>query len=88
MLIRPTGHLVSMGEQLTSRPTAEAGPLAAANPTQTYTQGDDEAQVYVQRVGDRYNVVVMGSRGVISNLKSISESSLSRLARNYNWIPN
>jgi hypothetical protein len=58
-----------------------------ANPTQTYTQPDG-AQVYVQQVGDRYNVVVQGDNGVVTNLKTISEKSLSRLARNYGWTQN
>lgn len=71
-----------------SRLSPSAQSDVVANPTQTYTQGDDEAQVFVQHVGDRYNVVVMGTRGVITNLRNISESSLSRLVRNYNWTPN
>jgi hypothetical protein len=58
-----------------------------ANPTETYTQPDG-AQVYVQQVGDRYNVVVQGENGVVTNLKTISEKSLGRLARNYGWTKN
>jgi RHS repeat-associated protein len=57
-----------------------------ANPTETFTQADG-AQVYVQQVGDRYNVVVEGKRGVISNFKTIRQGSLNRLARNYDWTP-
>ena len=66
-------------------PAAQAEVIA--NPTQTFTQADG-AQVFVQQVGDRYNVVVQGERGVISNLKTISQGSLNRLARNYGWIQN
>jgi hypothetical protein len=43
--------------------------------------------VLVQQAGDRYNVVVQGDRGVITNLKNISQSSLNRLVRNYGWTP-
>jgi hypothetical protein len=66
-------------------PAAQSGVIA--NPTETYTQPDG-AQVYVQQVGDRYNVVVQGENGVVTNLKTISAKSLSRLARNYGWIKN
>jgi hypothetical protein len=44
-------------------PAAQADVIA--NPTQTLSQADG-AQVYVQQVGDRYNVVVQGDRGVIT----------------------
>jgi hypothetical protein len=66
-------------------PAAQADMIA--NPTQTLSQADG-AQVYVQQVGDRYNVVVQGNRGVITNLKNISQKSFNRLARNYGWTPN
>lgn len=70
-----------------SRLNPEEQAEVVANPTQTFTQGDD-AEVFVQQVGDRYNVVVQGARGVITNLKNISQSSLNRLAANYKWTPN
>jgi hypothetical protein len=57
-----------------------------ANATQEFTQGES-ANVYVQQIGDRYNVVVQGQNGVITNLKGVSGSSLNRLASNYGWIP-
>jgi hypothetical protein len=66
-------------------PAAQSSVIA--NPTETYTQPDG-AQVYVQQVGDRYNVVVQGENGVITNLKTISQNSLSRLARSYGWTKN
>jgi len=66
-------------------PAAQADVIA--NPSQTLSQADG-AQVYVQQVGDRYNAVVQGERGVITNLKSISAKSFTRLARNYGWTPN
>jgi hypothetical protein len=66
-------------------PAAQSSVIA--NPTETYTQPDG-AQVYVQQVGDRYNVVVQGENGVVTNLKTISQNSLSRLARSYGWTKN
>jgi RHS repeat-associated protein len=66
-------------------PAAQADVIA--NPTQTLSQADG-AQVFVQQAGERYNVVVQGERGVITNLKNISAKSFSRLARNYGWTPN
>ncbi|MGO9559433.1 MAG: hypothetical protein ACLPYW_10135 [Acidimicrobiales bacterium] len=69
-----------------SRLSAAEQQNVIANFTQEFTQGDG-ADVYVQQVGDRYNVVVQGQNGVITNLKGISESSLNRLASNYGWVP-
>jgi hypothetical protein len=40
-------------------------------------------------VGGKYNVVVQGENGlVVTNLKTISQSSLNRLASRYRWSPN
>jgi len=66
-------------------PAAQSSVIA--NPSETYTQPDG-AQVYVQQVGDRYNVVVQGENGVVTNLKTISQNSLNRLARSYGWTKN
>jgi hypothetical protein len=57
------------------------------NATETYTQPNG-AQVYVQEVNGKYNVVVQGDNGVVTNLKTISSKSLTRLARNYGWVKN
>lgn len=45
----------------------------------------DGARVYIQQVGERFNVVVMGERGLVMNLKTISEKSLTRLAKRYGY---
>lgn len=45
----------------------------------------DGARVYIQHVGDRFNVVVMGDRGLVTNLKTISERSLTRLSKKYGY---
>ena len=58
-----------------------------ANPTQIFTQADG-AQVFVQEVGGKYNIVVQGNNGIVTNLKTISQSSLNRLASRYGWSPN
>lgn len=57
-----------------------------ANPTQRFTQADGAA-VFVQKVAGKFNVVVRGQHGVITNLKSISQRSLDRLATRYGWRP-
>jgi RHS repeat-associated protein len=57
------------------------------NPTERYTQGNG-AEVYVQEVDGRYNVVVRAGNRVVTNLKTISSKSLGRLAKNYGWTKN
>lgn len=53
--------------------------------TRTYTQRDG-ARVFVQEVGGRFNVVVRNEAGeMITNLKTVSEKALNRLARRYGW---
>jgi hypothetical protein len=47
---------------------------------------DDKARE--QEANGRYNVVVQGSAGVITNLKRVSEASLNRLAKRYGWTKN
>lgn len=67
-----------------SRLGAEAVRDVIANATRSGVQRDG-AKVFVQEVGGRFNVVVQGERGVITNLKNISEKSLNRLSKNYGW---
>lgn len=43
------------------------------------------AKVCIKAVGDRFNVIVEGERGVITGLKNISQKSLERLAVIYGW---
>ncbi len=57
------------------------------NATRSYTQSDG-AKVFVQEVEGRFNVVVRTEGGeLITNLKTISEKALNRLARRYGWEP-
>lgn len=58
-----------------------------ANPSQTFTQPNG-AQVFVQRVGDGYNVVMRRERGGNGNWKGISEATLNRIVRNLGWTRN
>lgn len=46
----------------------------------------DGARVYISESSPgRYNVIVEGDSGIITVLKNISEKSLNRLAKNYDW---
>jgi RHS repeat-associated protein len=46
----------------------------------------DGATVYIQDLGNgKFNVVVSGQRGPITNLKEIDQRALDNLARNYGW---
>jgi hypothetical protein len=67
-----------------SRLNDAASKAVIANATRAGLQRDG-ARVYIQEVGGRFNLVVMGERGVITNLKTISEKSLTRLAKNYGY---
>lgn len=40
---------------------------------------------YVVQLGDVYNVLVIGERGVITGIKGLTERELGNLARNYGW---
>ena len=67
-----------------SRLSAEAVKDVMGNATRVGVQRDG-ARVFVQEVGGRYNVVVEGERGVVTNLKTIPEKALTRLATKYGW---
>lgn len=55
------------------------------NTTNIKTQGDC-AKVYIKEVSSgKFNVIVEGDRGIITALKNISQKSLERLMKNYNW---
>jgi len=59
---------------------------AVTNATHELFQSDG-AQVFIQAVGERYNVVVRNAQtgNLITNLKTISFKSLSKLADKYGW---
>lgn len=54
------------------------------NPSQTFTQRNG-SKVFVQRVGDRYNVVMQREKGGHGAWEGITEASLNRLAGNLGW---
>lgn len=45
----------------------------------------DGARVFIQEVGGRFNLVVVGERGVVTNMANLSQRSLDRLARRYGY---
>jgi hypothetical protein len=67
-----------------SRLGEDAARAVMRSPTKTLTQGDG-ARVFLQEVEGRFNVVVRGDRGVVTTFKNLSEKSLKRLAKNYEW---
>lgn len=71
-------------DKLRLDPSTEAE--VVANSTKTYTQHNG-AQVFVQQIGDRYNVVMQRERGR-GTWHGISEGSLNQLARNLGWVQN
>ena len=59
--------------------------VAEAKTGRVMTQADG-AKVYVKEVRPgRFNVVVEGSRGIITGMKNLDQRALSNLARNYGW---
>jgi hypothetical protein len=47
----------------------------------------DGATVFLKEVTPgKFNVIVEGSRGVVTALKNVSEKSVARLSANYGWF--
>jgi hypothetical protein len=38
-------------------------------------------------MGEKFNMVVKGDRGVVTTMKNLSQKALDKLARNYGWQP-
>jgi hypothetical protein len=58
------------------------------NATSRFTQRDG-AEVFLQKVGDRFNVVVRNpeTQKIITNLKIIPEKAMNKLSDKYGWTP-
>jgi RHS repeat-associated protein len=50
------------------------------------TQADGATVRILQSEQGRFNVVVESERGLITSFENLSQKSLDRLARNYNWV--
>jgi len=62
---------------------ADVALTKSTNLIKTQTDG---AQVYIKEVTPgKFNVIVEGENGVVTALKNISEKSLDRLSKNYEW---
>ena len=71
-------------EQLAARGFTEAD-IALTKTGVQFLQRDG-ASVFLKEVAPgKYNVIVEGTRGVVTALKNISEKSAARLAQNYGW---
>ncbi len=60
------------------------------NPTRVTTQRDG-ATVYIQRVGRRqrrYNIVIVGDRGIVTGMRNTEPRELRRLGQRYGFTPN
>jgi hypothetical protein len=57
------------------------------NSTDTYTQADG-ATVHEQNVNGRYNVVVVGKYGVVTNFKTLEPEKRDGVAKRYGWVKN
>ncbi len=72
-------------ERLHERGFSQNDIMNTKKTTNIKTQSDG-AKVYIKEIDNgRYNVIVEGERGIITALKNISEKSLERLTKNYNW---
>ncbi|GAC44189.1 hypothetical protein, partial [Paenibacillus popilliae] len=55
------------------------------SPSKVMTQSDG-AGVYIKEISaGKFNVIVESENGVVTALKNISENSLNRLSKNYEW---
>ena len=60
------------------------------NPTRVTTQRDG-ATVYIQKVigrQRRYNLVIVGDRGIVTGMKNLRPDALRGLGRNHGFDPN
>lgn len=57
----------------------------ATKATETIKTQADGAKVYIKQIGGKYNVIVEGSRGVVTALKNISNKAVERLGNRYGW---
>ncbi|MCH8294090.1 hypothetical protein IH992_23665 [Candidatus Poribacteria bacterium] len=51
----------------------------------------DGATVYIQRVGGRrkrYNIVIVGDRGIVTGMRNLEPRELRRLGQKYGFDPN
>ena len=67
-----------------SRLAPEAVATVMANATRVGVQRDG-ARVFIQEIAGKFNVVVYGERGVVTNLSTISEKALARLGKRYGY---
>lgn len=80
----PTVQATIHGAERLAERGFSAAEVALTKTGRVLSQGDG-ARVYIKAVGDRFNVIVEGERGVVTALKNISQKSLDRLSRNYGW---
>ena len=80
----PTVQATIHGAERLAERGFSAAEVALTKTGQVLSQADG-ARVYIKAVGDRFNVIVEGERGVVTALKNISQKSLDRLSRNYGW---
>lgn len=72
-------------ERLKERGFSESDISDTKNTSNIKSQGDG-AKVYIKEVSPgKYNVIIEGENGIITALKNISQKSLDRLTKNYNW---
>ena len=72
-------------ERLKERGFSENDILNTKNTNNIKIQADG-AKVYIKEVANgKFNIIVEGKKGIITALKNISQKSLNRLTKNYNW---
>ena len=62
-----------------------ADDIAATLQGQQLTQADGATVYLAETAPGKFNVIVVGDRGVVTALKGIGESAVDRLAQNYGW---
>jgi hypothetical protein len=64
---------------------SEAGVAAVRQGGRVMTQADGATVRILQNQAGRFNVVVEGKRGIITTFENLSQKSLDRLVKNYDW---
>ena len=63
----------------------DAVDIAIARSSNLAYEQADEAVAHVAQIGDLYNVVVVGEKGIVTARKGLTRSELGNLARNCGW---
>jgi hypothetical protein len=73
------------GQQRLAERGFDSVDIALARSSKLAFEQADGATAHVAQLGELYNVIVIGDRGLVTALKGVSLKELKNLARNHRW---